>query len=65
MREKRKGRKSDLKSVILNHVYKNIKIYAVIILLFIIGITLRVIFVNNINEPELTEVNEYIMGFIN
>ncbi len=65
MREKRKGRKSDLKSVILNHVYKNIKIYAVIILLFIIGITLGVIFVNNINEPELTEVNEYIMGFIN
>ena len=57
MREKRKGRKSDLKSVILNHVYKNIKIYAVIILLFIIGITLGVIFVNNINEPELTEVN--------
>lgn len=65
MREKHKRGKSGLKNIILDHIYKNIKVYMVIILLFIIGITLGVIFVNNIGETELTEVNEYIMGFVN
>ena len=65
MREKRRRRKNDLKSVILDHIYKNLKAYIIVIIIFIIGITIGVIFVNNTNESELTEINEYITGFVN
>ena len=64
MREKHKRRKNDLKTIILDHLYKNIKSYIVVIIIFIIGITLGVIFVNNTNESELTEIQEYITGFV-
>lgn len=65
MREKRIRRKNDLKSVILDHIYKNLKAYIIVIIIFIIGITLGVIFVNNTNESELSEIQDYITGFVN
>ena len=65
MREKRLRRKKDIKSIVLNHIYKNLKAYIIVIIIFIIGITLGVIFVNNINDSELTEINKYITNFVN
>lgn len=62
-RDKHK-RKNNIKSIILEHLYKNIKSYILVIIIFIIGITLGVIFINNANENQLTEIKEYITNFI-
>lgn len=64
MREKRIRRKNDLKSIIYEHIYNNLKTYIIVIIIFVIGIALGVIFVNNTDEAELTEIREYITSFI-
>lgn len=64
MREKRRKRKNDLKTKILEHIYKNLKAYIVVIMIFIIGITAGVIFINNAAEDELTEIQSYVTNFI-
>lgn len=67
MREKqiRKRNRNSLKDIILNHIYKNIKLYLIVIIIFIIGVTLGVIFINNAGENEITEIHDYISNFIN
>ena len=64
MREKRIRRKNDLKSIIYEHIYNNLKTYIIVIIIFVIGIALGVIFVNNTDEDEITEIREYITSFI-
>lgn len=64
MREKH-VRKNSLKQKILEHIYKNLKSYIIVVIVFIIGIVLGVFLVNNTNEGELTEIQEYITNFIN
>ena len=67
MREKqiRKRNRNSLKDIVLNHIYKNIKLYLIVIIIFIIGVTLGVIFINNAGENEITEIHDYISNFIN
>lgn len=62
-RDKHK-RKNNIRNIILEHLYKNIKSYILVIIIFIIGVTLGVIFINNANETQLTEIKEYITNFI-
>jgi len=54
-----------LKKIILNHILDNIKEYAIVILIFLIGITMGVMFINNISEAQGNEIKEYINQFIN
>ena len=66
MREVRKRRKANnIKQLILNHFYENIKAYIIVIIIFIIGIVAGVIFINNTNETQSTEIQNYITSFIN
>lgn len=66
MREVRKRRKANnIKQLILNHFYENIKAYIIVIIIFIIGIVAGVIFINNTNETQGTEIQNYITSFIN
>ncbi len=65
MREKPLRKKSNLKTIILDNIYKNLKLYTIAILIFVIGITLGVIFINNTNEAQITEIKEYITNFVN
>jgi len=51
--------------IIKEHIKKNIKQYAIISIIFIIGILLGAIFINNINTNEQKEVSEYLNNFIN
>ena len=66
MREVRKRRKANnIKQLILNHFYENIKAYIIVIIIFIIGIVAGVIFINNTNETQGAEIQNYITSFIN
>ena len=65
MREIRKRQKSDFKDLILRHIYENFKLYLIVIIIFIVGIVAGVIFINNVNGDQATEIQNYITEFIN
>ncbi len=62
---KKVRRRTEAKNVIYNHVVNNIREYTIVILIFIIGIVLGVIFVNNSNDTQKNEISLYISNFIN
>ena len=53
-----------LKDINVNHIASNSKEYIIVTLLFIIGIFLGVLFVNNIKNDEFDSVQNYITTFI-
>lgn len=53
------------KSIISKHISDNIKEYTIVVLLFIIGIVIGVIFVNNSTNQQKEEINTYITNFVN
>ena len=65
MREVRKRQKSNIKELILRHIYDNIKQYLIVIIIFVIGIIVGVVFINNTNGEEIQEIQNYISNFIN
>ena len=54
-----------IKNVIISYVSNNIKEYILITLLFIIGILVGVIIINNCDDSQNTEISNYITEFIN
>ena len=52
-----------LKDIIVNHIASNSKEYIIVTLLFIIGIFLGVLFVNNIKNDEFDSAQNYITTF--
>ena len=44
---------------------ENIKTYLILTIIFFIGLTLGVIFVNNANETQASQISGYINNFIN
>ena len=65
MREIRKRQKGNVKDLIIRHLYDNFKLYLIVIIIFIIGIVAGVIFINNVNGDQVTEIQNYITEFIN
>lgn len=63
-RTRRKKVKSNFKELILNDIYNNLKFYIIVIIIFLIGITAGVIFINNTTDVQKTEIGEYINNFI-
>lgn len=55
-----KAKGINIKEIIYNHVINNKKEYIVIALIFIIGIFLGVLFVNNIKGDQKQEITSYI-----
>ena len=55
----------NLKQVIYNHIEKNFRNYIIISLIFLIGVLIGVIYINNISENQNNEINEYINLYIN
>ena len=49
---------------IVNHVINNKKEYILVTLLFLVGIFLGVMFINNSKETQLTEITNYMQQFI-
>ena len=60
----RKKVRTNFKELVLNDIYNNLKFYIIVIIIFLIGITAGVIFINNTNEVQRTEIGEYINSFI-
>ena len=50
---------------ILSHIKNNIKEYTIVSILFVIGIIISVIFINNISESQSSEISTYLNSFIN
>lgn len=59
----RKRNKSKIIEIIKQHVINNSKEYIIVGLLFIIGIFLGVLFVNNIQEAQRVEISSYFNNF--
>ena len=51
-------------NIIINHVSNNIKEYIIVVLCFLIGIFLGVMFINNTNETRREEITGYISNYV-
>jgi len=58
-------RKSKVGTIIYNHIINNKREYLTVTILFFIGLIISVMFVNNLNEEILTEINAYFNNLIN
>lgn len=54
----------NLKEVIIKHILNNKREYIIIAFIFIVGIFLGVLFVNNINEEPKKEISTYVNNYI-
>jgi len=59
----RKRKESKIKQTILKHIESNIKEYLIVSIIFLIGIVIGVIFINNTSESQNTEITNYINSF--
>lgn len=66
MRNIGKVRKSSkVKEILISHIKNNLREYAIITIIFLIGLIFGVIFVNNLSKNQSEEVSSYINEFIN
>jgi len=63
MNRRYKRKESKLKQIILTHIENNIKNYTIVSIMFLIGIVIGVIFINNTSESQSTEITNYITSF--
>ena len=55
----------NLKKGIVNYIENNLREYITISIIFLIGIVIGVIFINNASENQIIEIKDYILSFIN
>lgn len=55
---------NNIKKIIKNHIINNKREYLIVVLIFIIGIFLGVLFVNNMQETVKTDMTNYFNSFI-
>ena len=63
-RYSRKTKSSKIKNVIFAHIENNLKEYIIVSIIFLIGIVIGVLFINNTSESQSTEINNYIFTFV-
>ena len=54
----------NFKNIILQHINNNLKDYIILVLFFIVGIILGVIFINNTNSSQQEQISNYINGML-
>ncbi len=64
MRRNNRKSSSTFKSIILKHITNNLRSYTILIILFLIGIIVGVMFINNANEFQQEQLQGYINGFV-
>lgn len=60
----KRNRRLNVTNVIYNHVKNNKKEYCLVALLFVIGIFLGVMFINNTGEAQISEISSYLTSYI-
>ena len=60
----KKSRQLNIKNTIYQHIASNSKEYILVTLIFIIGIFLGVMFINNTQETQMSEITSYLNNFI-
>ncbi len=65
MRNIGKRKNSKVKEIIIKYIKNNLREYAIITIIFLIGIVFGVIFVNNSGQTEADEISSYINNFVN
>lgn len=61
----KKNKRLNIKNIIYEHVSNNSKEYILVTLIFLIGIFLGVMFINNIQEAQMSEITSYLNNFVN
>lgn len=62
--KKTKANRINIKNTIYQHITNNSKEYILITLIFLIGIFLGVMFINNTDETQISEITSYLDNFI-
>lgn len=60
----KKNKRLNIKNAIYEHIINNRKEYILVTLIFIIGIFLGVMFINNTQEAQMSEITSYLNNFI-
>lgn len=60
----KRNRGLNIKSTIYQHIINNSKEYILVTLIFVIGIFLGVMFINNTQETQMSEITSYLNNFI-
>ncbi|MCL2355351.1 MAG: stage II sporulation protein M, partial [Oscillospiraceae bacterium] len=63
-RIKKHLKKSTIRNIVFTHIENNIKEYFIVSVLFIVGIIIGVIFINNLSEEGQEEISGYFSSFI-
>ena len=61
---RRTKRKSIIKNAILGYINSNAKTYLIVTIMFLIGLIIGIIFVNNTNQTQQESISNYITGFV-
>lgn len=60
----KKYKRLNIKKIIYEHLVNNSKEYLLVILIFLIGVFLGVMFINNIKEVQVSEITSYLNNFV-
>lgn len=60
----RTSKQINIKNTIYQHIASNSKEYILVTLIFIIGLFLGVMFINNTKETQISEITSYLNNFI-
>lgn len=59
-----KSNNSKIKEIVFSHIENNLREYIVFTVIFLIGIVIGVIFINNVSENQGLEITNYITSFV-
>lgn len=65
MRNIGKKNTGKLQDIFVNYLQNNLREYCIVILIFLIGLIIGIIFVNNANQTQIEEINNYLTTFVN
>lgn len=60
----KKNKRLKIKDIIYKHIANNSKEYILVSLVFIVGIFLGVMFINNIQETQMSDITTYLNEFV-
>ena len=55
---------NELKKILIQHISINVKDYLILSIIFVIGVMIGVVVINNSNEQSKNELNGYINSFV-